>query len=154
MIVNALADKQLPIYGDGQNIRDWLYVGDHCAGIRAVLENGRSGETYNIGNCNEYTNTEVVHLLCDLLDELKPRKDKASYKKQITHVTDRMGHDRRYAIDAKKIKDELGWHPIESFETGLRKTVQWYLDNQAWVENVISGNYTEWVNLNYGERSA
>ncbi|MES2356545.1 MAG: dTDP-glucose 4,6-dehydratase [Pseudomonadota bacterium] len=153
MIVNALAGKQLPIYGDGQNIRDWLYVGDHCAGIRAVLDRGVTGETYNIGNCNEYTNTQVVNLLCDLLDDLKPRADKKSYKKQITHVTDRMGHDRRYAIDAKKIKDELDWRPIESFEMGLRKTVQWYLDNQSWVENVISGNYTEWFNLNYGERS-
>ena len=152
MIINALADKSLPIYGDGRNVRDWLYVGDHCTGIRAALNSGNPGETYNIGGCNEYANIDVVHLLCDLLDEMKPRADKMSYRNKIVYVKDRAGHDRRYAIDARKAKAELNWQPSESFETGLRKTVQWYLDNQAWVQSVQSGSYTEWYERNYGSR--
>ena len=152
VIHNALAGKSLPIYGDGQQIRDWLYVKDHCSAIRRVLEAGRAGETYNIGGCNEKPNLEVVHLLCAILDELKPGADGRSYKEQIVYVTDRPGHDRRYAIDAGKIERELGWRPAETFETGLRKTVQWYLDNQAWVRNVTSGAYREWVGKNYQDR--
>ena len=154
MIVNALAGKPLPIYGDGQNVRDWLYVGDHCAGTRAVLEKGRLGETYNIGGWNEKANVSVVQVLCDLLDELKPRPDGESYREQITYVKDRPGHDRRYAIDASKIERELGWRPAETFETGMRKTVRWYLDNQAWVQSVLSGGYREWIERNYAERVA
>jgi len=133
----------LPIYGDGQNVRDWLYVTDHCAGIRAVLAQGRLGETYNIGGWNEKTNLDVVHSLCAILDNLKPRHDGLSYQSQITFVRDRLGHDRRYAIDARKIERELGWVPAESFETGIAKTVQWYLDNTPWVENVASGQYAQ-----------
>jgi len=131
IIANALAGKALPIYGDGQQIRDWLYVGDHCAAIHRVLTDGRPGETYNIGGWNEKANLDVVHTLCDILDELKPALTGASYRKQITYVTDRPGHDRRYAIDARKIERELGWKPAETFDTGIRKTVRWYLDNQA-----------------------
>jgi len=141
MIVNALASKPLPIYGDGLQIRDWLYVKDHCAAIRYVLEGGRISETYNIGGWNEKTNLEIVQTVCTLLDELQPRADGASYSKQIIHVSDRRGHDRRYAIDASKIESELGWRPQETFETGIRKTVQWYLENQKWVANVQSGAY-------------
>ena len=137
-IMNALAGKQLPVYGDGQQIRDWLYVEDHTRGIRTVLENGTVGETYNIGGWNEKANLDVVKLICGLLDELKPRVDGASYSSQIAFVTDRPGHDRRYAIDARKIERELGWKPAETFETGIRKTVQWYLENQAWVEEVTA----------------
>ena len=152
VIHNALAGKPLPIYGDGQQIRDWLYVRDHCSAIRRVLEAGRAGEVYNVGGWNEKPNLEVVHTLCTILDELQPRPDGKSYREQITYVKDRPGHDRRYAIDASKIERELGWKPAETFETGIRKTVRWYLDNQAWVQNVTSGAYLSWVGMNYGER--
>jgi dTDP-glucose 4,6-dehydratase len=152
MIANALGGKPLPVYGDGQNVRDWLYVGDHCAAIRQVLARGKPGETYNIGGWNEKKNIEVVHALCDLLDQLKP-KTSGSYRDQITFVTDRPGHDRRYAIDARKLERELGWKPAETFETGLKKTVQWYLDNQEWVNEVQSGEYRNWVELNYAQRT-
>jgi dTDP-glucose 4,6-dehydratase len=150
VIHNALAGKALPIYGDGQQIRDWLYVKDHCSAIRRVLEAGNVGETYNVGGWNEKPNLDVVHTLCMILDELSPRADGKAYKEQITYVTDRPGHDRRYAIDASKIERELGWKPAETFETGIRKTVQWYLDNQAWVQNVTSGAYREWLGKQYG----
>ena len=153
VIHNALAGKALPIYGDGQQIRDWLYVKDHCSAIRRVLEAGRLGETYNVGGWNEKPNLDVVHTLCAILDELSPRADGKPYVEQITYVTDRPGHDRRYAIDATKIERELGWKPAETFETGIRKTVQWYLDNQAWVANVTSGAYQNWVGQNYGVRA-
>jgi dTDP-glucose 4,6-dehydratase len=149
MIVNALAGKALPVYGDGRQIRDWLYVKDHCSAIRRVLEAGKTGETYNVGGWNEKANLDIVHTVCALLDELKPRADGAPYSKQITFVTDRPGHDRRYAIDARKIERDLGWKPAETFETGIRKTVQWYLDNQAWVANVTSGSYREWIQKQY-----
>jgi dTDP-glucose 4,6-dehydratase len=149
-IHNALAGKPLPIYGDGQQIRDWLYVKDHCSAIRRVLEAGKVGEVYNVGGWNEKANLDVVHTLCEILDELSPRADGQSYKIQITFVTDRPGHDRRYAIDATKLERELGWKPAETFETGIRKTVQWYLDNQAWVQNVTSGAYREWLGVQYG----
>ena len=149
MIVNALAGKPLPIYGDGQNVRDWLYVGDHCAAIREVLARGRVGETYNVGGWNEIANLDIVNTVCALLDELRPRADGQSYKTQITYVTDRPGHDRRYAIDARKIERELGWKPAETFDTGIRKTVQWYLDNPEWVAQVQSGAYREWVQKQY-----
>jgi dTDP-glucose 4,6-dehydratase len=148
VITNARAGKDLPIYGDGSQVRDWLYVSDHCAAIRRVLESGRPGETYNIGGWNEKTNLNVVHTICDLLDELQP-KASGSYRDQIRHVKDRPGHDKRYAIDARKIERELGWKPAESFETGLRKTVSWYLANDAWTEQVLSGEYKNWVNLQY-----
>jgi dTDP-glucose 4,6-dehydratase len=150
MIVNAQAGKPLPVYGDGQQIRDWLYVTDHCSAIRRVLEAGRQGETYNVGGWNEKPNLDIVHTVCALLDELKPRADGKPYQDQITYVTDRPGHDRRYAIDARKIEQELGWKPAETFETGIRKTVQWYLDNQAWVANVQSGGYRDWMAKQYG----
>ena len=149
LIVNALAGKPLPIYGDGMQVRDWLYVGDHCSAIRRVLEAGRLGETYNIGGWNEKPNIDIVHTVCRLLDELRPRADGQSYAAQITHVKDRPGHDRRYAIDARKIERELGWTPAETFDTGIRKTVQWYLDNADWAENVQSGAYREWVQTQY-----
>ena len=147
---NALAGKPLPIYGDGMQIRDWLFVQDHCRAIARVLDAGRPGETYNIGGWNEKPNIDVVRTLCALLDELQPRADGKSYAEQITYVKDRAGHDRRYAIDASKISAELGWRPQETFETGLRKTVQWYLDNQDWVTAVTSGHYRQWVDLQYG----
>jgi dTDP-glucose 4,6-dehydratase len=150
MIVNALAGKSLPVYGDGQQIRDWLYVKDHCSAIRRVLEAGRLGETYNVGGWNEKPNIEIVHTVCALLDELRPKADGSSYKTQITYVTDRPGHDRRYAIDARKIESELGWRPAETFETGIRKTVQWYLDHPDWVQDVQSGSYREWLSQHYG----
>jgi dTDP-glucose 4,6-dehydratase len=150
MIVNALAGKNLPVYGDGMQIRDWLYVKDHCSAIRRVLAAGQPGETYNVGGWNEKPNIEIVHTVCALLDELRPRADGASYRAQITHVTDRPGHDRRYAIDAGKIERELGWRPVETFESGIRKTVQWYLDNVAWVADVQSGAYRAWVARQYG----
>ncbi len=150
---NALQGKPLPIYGDGSNVRDWLYVGDHCSAIRAVLAKGRVGETYNVGGCNEKTNLQVVHTLCDILDELKP-KASGSYRDQITFVIDRPGHDQRYAINAGKILAELGWQPQETFETGIRKTVIWYLEHQEWVNNVTSGEYRHWVAQNYAERAA
>ena len=148
-ILKALQGQDLPIYGDGQQVRDWLYVVDHCKGIATVLEQGAIGETYNIGGWNEKVNLEVVHTLCDLLDELKPREDGKSYKEQITFVKDRPGHDRRYAIDATKISNELGWKPEETFESGIRKTVQWYLGNQDWVAHVQSGEYQHWLAKNY-----
>ncbi|PFH27054.1 dTDP-glucose 4,6-dehydratase [Burkholderia sp. JKS000303] len=152
MIANALADKSLPVYGDGQNVRDWLYVGDHCSAIREVLARGRIGETYNVGGWNEKTNLEVVHTLCDLLDQARP-KAAGSYRDQIAYVTDRPGHDRRYAIDARKLERELGWKPAETFETGLAKTVRWYLDNQEWADEVASGDYRKWVATNYAHRA-
>ncbi|MCQ8105281.1 dTDP-glucose 4,6-dehydratase [Methylomonas sp. SURF-2] len=151
-IQNALSGKPLPIYGDGQQIRDWLYVKDHCSAIRRVLEAGRVGEVYNVGGWNEKANLEVVHTLCAILDELQPRADGKSYAEQITYVTDRPGHDRRYAIDAGKLERELGWKPAESFETGIRKTVQWYLRHQDWVNNVLSGDYQSWLDKNYANR--
>jgi len=154
MIVNALAGKQLPVYGDGQQIRDWLYVGDHCSAIRKVLTGGEIGEVYNIGGWNEKPNIEIVHTICGLLDGIRPKADGQSYRTQITTVTDRPGHDRRYAIDAGKIERELGWRPSETFETGIQKTVQWYLDHQAWVANVQSGAYRDWVEKNYTGRTA
>ena len=151
MIVNALAGKPLPVYGDGQQIRDWLYVKDHCSGIRAVLAGGRLGETYNIGGWNEMANIDIVKTVCGLLDELRP--DPAGpYARLITYVTDRPGHDRRYAIDARKIERELGWRPAETFATGIRKTVQWYLDHADWVRDVQSGAYKDWVHANYQAR--
>jgi dTDP-glucose 4,6-dehydratase len=151
VIVNAMAGKPLPVYGDGQQVRDWLYVGDHASAIRAVLAGGRVGETYNVGGWNEKANLEIVHTVCALLDELRP--DPAGpHRRLITHVTDRPGHDRRYAIDARKIERELGWRPAETFETGIRKTVQWYLDHADWVANVQSGGYREWVAANYSAR--
>ena len=154
MIVNALAGKPLPIYGDGQQIRDWLYVTDHCSAIRRVLEAGQPGETYNVGGWNEKPNLDIVHAVCDLLEELRPRADGKPYREQITYVTDRPGHDRRYAIDATKIERELGWRPAETFATGIRKTVQWYLDHQDWVAHVQSGAYRDWLETNYTGRHA
>ena len=153
MIVNALAGKPLPVYGDGQQIRDWLYVKDHCSAIRRVLEAGRLGEVYNVGGWNEKANLEIVNTVCSLLDELRPRADRKPYCEQIAYVTDRPGHDRRYAIDARKLERELGWKPAETFETGIRKTVQWYLDNQSWVNNVLTGSYKQWVEKNYEGRA-
>jgi dTDP-glucose 4,6-dehydratase len=153
MIHNALQGKPLPVYGDGQQIRDWLFVGDHCSAIRAVLERGRVGETYNVGGGNQRSNLEVVNTLCALLDELRPASPHVPHRQLIRFVTDRPGHDRRYAIDPRKIESELGWHAAESFETGLRKTVQWYLNHAAWVENVTSGAYQDWVRQNYAART-
>lgn len=150
IILNALAGKPLPVYGDGMQVRDWLYVKDHCSAIRCVLESGRVGETYNIGGWNEKTNIEVVRTLCRILDELAPRTDTSSYIQQIQFIADRPGHDRRYAIDAGKLERELGWKPKETFESGIYKTVKWYLTNQEWVNNVISGTYREWVKTQYG----
>jgi dTDP-glucose 4,6-dehydratase len=149
-ILNALAGKSLPLYGDGRQIRDWLYVKDHCNAICLVLEGGRVGETYNVGGWNEKANLDVVQTLCDILDELRPRSDGKRYADQITFVKDRPGHDRRYAIDASKLERELGWKPQETFETGLRKTVAWYLENQRWVANVASGAYRNWIGQQYG----
>ncbi len=149
-IVHALAGKPLPVYGDGRQIRDWLYVKDHCSAIRRVLEAGRVGETYNIGGWNEKPNLEIVRTVCALLDELRPRADGRAYAQQIAFVADRPGHDRRYAIDARKIERELGWRPAETFETGIRKTVQWYLDHPGWVANVQSGAYRDWIGRHYG----
>ncbi|WEW98438.1 dTDP-glucose 4,6-dehydratase [Pseudomonas nitroreducens] len=153
-IVNALAGKPLPVYGDGQQIRDWLYVKDHCSAIRRVLEAGVVGEVYNVGGWNEKPNLEIVNRVCVLLDELRPRADGKDYCEQIAYVTDRPGHDRRYAIDARKLERELGWVPAETFETGIRKTVEWYLANQGWVESVQSGSYREWLEKNYAGRNA
>jgi dTDP-glucose 4,6-dehydratase len=150
VIHNALAGKPLPIYGDGQQVRDWLYVEDHCKAIMRVLDAGRLGETYNVGGWNEKPNIEVVRTLCALLDELQSRPDGQSYASQMTFVKDRPGHDRRYAIDARKLERELGWRPEETFETGLRKTVQWYLAHADWVEEVTSGSYRAWIGQNYG----
>lgn len=151
VIHNALKGKPLPIYGDGLQVRDWLYVTDHCEAIHTVLHKGKLGETYNIGGNNEKTNISVVQTICSILDQLKPRSDQKSYAEQITFVKDRPGHDRRYAINAAKIASELGWKPKETFETGIRKTVQWYLDNQDWVEGVVSGSYRDWVSKQYTE---
>ena len=150
VILNALAGKPLPIYGDGQQVRDWLYVKDHCSAIRRVLDAGQLGETYNVGGWNEKANLDVVHTICTLLDELRPRADGQSYASQITFVQDRPGHDRRYAIDARKLERELGWKPAETFDSGIRKTVQWYLDNQDWVAGVTSGSYRDWLRQQYG----
>jgi dTDP-glucose 4,6-dehydratase len=149
VILNALNDKPLPIYGDGQQIRDWLYVGDHCAAIREVLARGQLGETYNVGGWNEKANIDVVKTICTILDQLKPRADGKSYAEQITYVKDRPGHDRRYAIDASKIERDLGWRPAETFDTGIRKTIQWYLDNPEWVQGVMSGSYRDWLDKQY-----
>ena len=151
MIVKALADRPLPVYGDGQQVRDWLYVRDHASAIRAVLAGGRVGQTYNIGGWNEKANLEIVHTICALLDELRP-DPAGSYRRLITHVADRPGHDRRYAIDARKIERELGWRPAETFESGIRKTVQWYLDHPEWVADVQSGGYRDWLATNYAAR--
>jgi dTDP-glucose 4,6-dehydratase len=155
MITNARAGKTLPIYGDGKQVRDWLYVGDHCAAIRRVLEAGTVGEVYNVGGWNEKTNLDVVQVLCDVLDELSPKTGadgSSSYRDQIIYVTDRPGHDRRYAIDARKIERDLGWKPDETFESGIRKTVQWYIDNAEWTRNVQSGEYLKWLQKNYSSR--
>jgi dTDP-glucose 4,6-dehydratase len=149
VILNALAGKPLPIYGDGQQIRDWLYVKDHCSAIRRVLEAGKLGETYNVGGWNEKPNLEVVNTICSILDELRPKSDGSSYASQITYVKDRPDHDRRYAIDATKLERELGWKPTETFDTGIRKTVQWYLDNQEWTDGVLSGSYRDWLKKQY-----
>jgi dTDP-glucose 4,6-dehydratase len=149
MIVNALAGKALPVYGDGMQVRDWLYVKDHCSAIRTVLKGGRLGETYNVGGWNEKPNIEIVQTVCKLLDEMRPKADGSSYASQITYVTDRPGHDRRYAIDARKLEKELGWKPAETFDTGIRKTVEWYLANPDWVAHVQSGAYRDWVQKQY-----
>ena len=154
MIVNALAGKPLPIYGDGMQIRDWLYVKDHCSAIRRVLQAGKLGETYNVGGWNEKPNLEIVHTVCKLLDALRPKADGSSYATQITTVTDRPGHDRRYAIDARKLEQELGWKPAETFDTGIRKTVEWYLANPDWVSHVQSGAYRDWVQQQYAAPSS
>ena len=151
VVLNAMAGKPLPIYGDGQQIRDWLYVKDHCSAIRRVLEVGKLGETYNVGGWNEKPNLDVVHTICLILDGLRPKADGSSYASQITYVKDRPGHDRRYAIDATKLERELGWKPAETFETGIRKTVQWYLDNQEWTDGVLSGSYRDWVQKQYSK---
>ncbi|RPI14992.1 MAG: dTDP-glucose 4,6-dehydratase [Lysobacterales bacterium] len=151
MIVNGLAGKPLPVYGDGMQVRDWLYVRDHCSAIREVLERGRIGETYNVGGWNEKPNIEIVHTICSLLDELRP-DPAGSHARLVTHVADRPGHDRRYAIDARKLERELGWRPAETFESGIRKTVRWYLDNADWVRNVQTGSYRAWLDQNYGHR--
>jgi dTDP-glucose 4,6-dehydratase len=154
MIVNALAGKPLPVYGDGMQVRDWLYVRDHCSAIRRVLEAGALGETYNVGGWNEKPNIEIVNTVCGLLDELRPRADGQPYASQISHVKDRPGHDRRYAIDARKLERELGWKPAETFESGIRKTVRWYLDNPDWVAHVQSGAYRDWVSTHYAAPAA
>ena len=151
MIHNALNGKSLPVYGDGQNVRDWLYVTDHCDAIFAVLEGGQLGETYNVGGLNEQKNLDVVHILCNILDELHP--EGAPHNRLITYVKDRPGHDRRYAIDCTKLQSSLGWAPRESFATGIRKTVQWYLDNSRWVEKIVSGEYRDWIVGNYASRT-
>ena len=153
MILNAVHGRPLPVYGDGMNVRDWLYVADHCSAIRAVLSNGRPGETYNVGGWNEMPNLTIVHTLCSLLDEMRP-DEAGPHTRLITYVKDRPGHDRRYAIDAGKILSELGWKPAETFETGIRKTVRWYLDNLPWVEDVASGEYRRWIEANYSGRGA
>jgi dTDP-glucose 4,6-dehydratase len=149
VILNALAGKPLPIYGDGQQIRDWLYVKDHCSAIRRVLEAGKLGDTYNVGGWNEKPNLEVVNTICSILDKFRPKSDGSSYASQITYVKDRLGHDRRYAIDATKLERELGWRPAETFDTGICKTVHWYLDNQEWTDRVLSGSYRDWLKKQY-----
>lgn len=152
MLYNAMLGKPLPIYGDGKHVRDWLYVGDHCRAIQRVLEAGQAGAVYNIGGWNEKSNLEVINTLCDLLDEMRPSPVRP-YRSLMTHVRDRPGHDRRYAIDASKIERELGWKPAETFETGIRKTVRWYLDRGDWVDHVVNGSYRSWIDKNYGKRS-
>lgn len=154
MILNGLQGRALPVYGDGLNVRDWLYVTDHCAALRAVLDRGRPGETYNIGGNSELANLDVVRELCSLLDELAPASDGTSHSDLIAHVPDRPGHDRRYAIDAGKMQQELGWSPSESFASGLRKTVDWYLNNSDWIAGIESGKYREWIETNYADRAA
>ena len=149
LIHHALAGKPLPIYGDGQQIRDWLYVKDHCSALRRVLEAGRPGQTYNVGGNNERTNLEVAHHICDLLDELQPRVDGRSYRQQIVFVADRPGHDRRYAVDSRRLEQELNWTPAETFESGMLQTVRWYLANPTWVENVTTGAYRHWLDMHY-----
>jgi len=151
VIANALAGQPLPVYGDGMQVRDWLYVGDHCSAIRAVLARGGVGQTYNIGGWNEQPNIEIVHTICALLDELRPRAE-GPHARLVTHVSDRPGHDRRYAIDARKIERELGWRPAETFASGIRRTVQWYLEHAGWVAEVQSGSYRDWVAANYEQR--
>jgi dTDP-glucose 4,6-dehydratase len=153
MVLNALEGKPLPVYGDGKNVRDWLYVADHCSAIRRVLSHGTIGETYNIGGNSERANIDVVTTICDLVDEMRPDSSASSRRQLITYVEDRPGHDRRYAIDASKISRDLGWKPAEQFESGLRKTVRWYLENSAWIENVRTGAYRDWIAQNYAERS-
>jgi dTDP-glucose 4,6-dehydratase len=153
MIVNALAGKPLPVYGDGMQVRDWLYVADHCSALRRMLYAGVPGEVYNIGGWNERPNIEIVNTVCQLLDSMRPRSDGISYTSQISYVKDRPGHDRRYAIDATKIERQLGWRPVETFESGILKTVQWYLDNPDWVVHVQSGSYRDWVATNYSARN-
>jgi dTDP-glucose 4,6-dehydratase len=153
MILNALDGKPLPVYGDGQNVRDWLYVRDHCEAICQVLERGRLGETYNVGGKNEIKNLDVVTTICRKLDALRPRAGGAKYEQQITFVKDRPGHDRRYAIDPRKIEREIGWRPAETFESGIDKTIRWYLDNDAWIASVRSGSYRQWIEQNYGQRA-
>ncbi len=152
-LLNALSGKPLPIYGDGQQIRDWLYVKDHCSAIRRVLDAGTLGETYNVGGWNEKTNLDVIKTLCSILNELKPRADGKGYEEQICFVKDRPGHDRRYAIDASKLEQDLGWKPAETFETGIRKTISWYLQHQAWVDHAASGEYRHWVSRHYSRSS-
>jgi dTDP-glucose 4,6-dehydratase len=152
MILNALEGKPLPVYGDGKNVRDWLFVEDHCAAVRTVLRNGIPGETYNVGGNSERANIDVVGMICDLVDEMRPQAGAAARRRLITYVQDRPGHDRRYAIDASKITRELNWKPAEQFESGLRKTVRWYLENDEWVNSVRTGAYREWLTKNYGER--
>jgi dTDP-glucose 4,6-dehydratase len=152
MIVNAVNGKPLPVYGDGKNVRDWLYVGDHCEAVRLALQRGRPGETYNIGGNAEKNNLEVVSAICAILDELRPNPSATRHSSLVTHVKDRPGHDRRYAMDAAKIRDELGWQPRERFETGLRKTVRWYLDHMQWINEITSGDYRKWVDANYARR--
>ena len=152
MILNARQGKPLPVYGDGRNVRDWLFVEDHCEAIRTALAKGKPGETYNIGGRNEEANITVVHSICDLLDELCPRADKSSHRSLIKFVKDRPGHDRRYAIDADKIERELGWSPKQTFQTGLRQTVQWYLEHDEWTKNVTSGDYRKWIAKQYAAR--
>jgi dTDP-glucose 4,6-dehydratase len=152
VIHHALSGKPLPIYGDGSNVRDWLYVADHCSAIRRVIDAGRVGEVYNIGGCNEKTNLDVVNTVCSILDELHPASPVMPHANLITYVKDRPGHDRRYAIDASKLERELGWTPTETFETGIRKTVQWYLDHPQWVSDIVSGDYRHWVDANYAQR--
>lgn len=154
IILNALQGKPLPVYGDGLNVRDWLFVSDHCAAIRTILQNGKVGETYNIGGWNEKTNLEVVQTICTILDQLVPRPDGSPYAALVEFVKDRPGHDRRYAIDARKTEREIGWRPAETFETGIGKTVQWYLDHREWTQNVTSGAYQNWVKSNYQDREA
>ncbi len=148
-IINAINDKQIPLYGDGLQVRDWLYVKDHCEAIRVVLENGAIGQTYNIGGNNEKTNIEVVELICKLLDDIQPRTDNVSHSRQISFVKDRQGHDRRYAIDSSKIYKELNWKPKENFDSGMKKTIKWYLENNKWVKNIINGNYKKWIDKHY-----